>query len=244
MNKIILSVCIIFFAAPQFLFGENGWNKADQELELDIAQSSDQNQSLSTSEDYMVVEDSILLISNEPQNGSDEDTNCSNYNNNSTFQLIAEQVDHTIGSPYPTIWVDGYGSDDISNPLTIAEEDWIRSLKEDYSMQKEWSYTQSIATPSAYNLNDITIHSQRPLTKGFELKTLPNPLQDLSFFEMKKEIQNGSIEIYNWTGEVVMQKKIKGNQFGLKRNDLTTGIYFYKITANGKAINAGEIIVN
>jgi len=40
------------------------------------------------------------------------------------------------------------------------------------------------------------------------------------------------------------QQKFNGKQFELKRNDLKSGIYFYKISDEGTVINAGKIIIN
>ncbi|HFC00470.1 MAG TPA: T9SS type A sorting domain-containing protein, partial [Phaeodactylibacter sp.] len=35
-----------------------------------------------------------------------------------------------------------------------------------------------------------------------------------------------------------------GNQLELQRNNLKSGIYFYKISDGGNAINSGKIVVN
>ena len=61
---------------------------------------------------------------------------------------------------------------------------------------------------------------------------------------MNKEIKNGLIEIYDVSGKLAWQQKFNGKQFELKRNDLKSGIYFYKISEEGKAINSGKIVVN
>jgi hypothetical protein len=46
------------------------------------------------------------------------------------------------------------------------------------------------------------------------------------------------------SGRLAWQQKFNGNEFELKRNNLNAGIYFYKISENGNAINSGKIIVN
>ena len=61
---------------------------------------------------------------------------------------------------------------------------------------------------------------------------------------MKKEIKNGLFELYDATGKLAYQQKFNGSEFELKRNNLNTGIYFYKISENGNAINSGKIVVN
>ena len=90
----------------------------------------------------------------------------------------------------------------------------------------------------------LTVSTQRPTSEQTRIHVYPNPLQEFAIFEMKKEIKNGLIEIYDISGRLAWQQKFNGKQFELKRNDLKSGIYFYKITEDGQAINAGKIIVN
>lgn len=92
--------------------------------------------------------------------------------------------------------------------------------------------------------NFITVSTQRPIKENYSLLVRPNPLQEFAFFEMKKEIKNGLFELYDVSGRLVWQQKFSGAQLELKRNDLTSGIYFYKISENGNAINSGKIIIN
>ena len=62
---------------------------------------------------------------------------------------------------------------------------------------------------------------------------------------MKKEIKNGLFELYDLNGKLAWQQRFNGNQFEFHRNEnLKSGIYFYKISENGQAINSGKIIIN
>ena len=93
-------------------------------------------------------------------------------------------------------------------------------------------------------LDFVTVSLQNPIQEENRIHVYPNPLQDFAIFEMKKEIKDGLIEIYDISGKLAWQQKVSGKQFELKRNDLKSGIYFYKITDGGQAINSGKIVVN
>lgn len=92
--------------------------------------------------------------------------------------------------------------------------------------------------------NFITVSTQRPIKEDYSLLVRPNPFQGFAIFEMKKEIKDGLFELYDVTGKLAWQQKFSGSEFELKRNTLTAGIYFYKISGNGNAINSGKIIIN
>ena len=90
----------------------------------------------------------------------------------------------------------------------------------------------------------ITVSIQRPVSENYSLKVRPNPMQDFAVIELEKEIQNGFFELYDGNGKLAWQQKFHGKLFEIQRNQLHSGIYFYKISENGKAINSGKIIVN
>jgi uncharacterized repeat protein (TIGR01451 family) len=90
----------------------------------------------------------------------------------------------------------------------------------------------------------ITVSLQNPISEQDRILVRPNPMQDYAIFELEKNIQNGQFELYDLSGRLAWQQKFNGNEFELKRNNLNAGIYFYKISENGNAINSGKIIVN
>lgn len=93
-------------------------------------------------------------------------------------------------------------------------------------------------------LNFITVSLQNPISEKDRILVRPNPMQDYAIFELEKEIRDGIFELYDVSGKQAWQQKFDGNQFELQRNNLTPGIYFYKISENGHAINSGKIVVN
>ena len=109
-----------------------------------------------------------------------------------------------------------------------------------------FDYNDPIITNETFHtigLDFVTVSLQNPITEDSRIHVYPNPLQDFAIFEMKKEVKNGWVEIYDLSGKLAWQQKINGKQFELKRNDLKSGIYFYKITDGGQAINSGKIVV-
>lgn len=90
----------------------------------------------------------------------------------------------------------------------------------------------------------VSILDQRPISEQKKILSKPFSFQDFAVFEMKTKIKNGEVTFFNQTGNQAYQQKFSGNEFELKRTDLTAGIYFYKISENGNAINSGKIIIN
>lgn len=110
-----------------------------------------------------------------------------------------------------------------------------------------FDYNDPIITNETFHTlgeNFITVSTQRPIEEDYSLLVKPNPLQEYAIFEMKKEIKNGFFELYDVSGKLAYQQKFNGSEFELKRNNLNAGIYFYKISENGNAINSGKIIIN
>ena len=109
-----------------------------------------------------------------------------------------------------------------------------------------FDYNEPIITNQTVHtigLDFITVSLQNPIAEDTRVHVYPNPLQDFAIFKMEKEVKDGWMEIYDLSGKLAWQQKINGKQFELKRNDLKSGIYFYKITDEGNAINSGKIVV-
>ena len=90
----------------------------------------------------------------------------------------------------------------------------------------------------------VSILDQRPNSEQTKILSRPFTFQDFATLEMKTTIENGEIIFFDQTGNQAYQQKFSGAEFELKRNDLNAGIYFYKISENGNAINSGKIMVN
>ncbi|MFK7775509.1 MAG: T9SS type A sorting domain-containing protein [Saprospiraceae bacterium] len=110
-----------------------------------------------------------------------------------------------------------------------------------------FDYNPPIFTNETFHtlgLNFITVSLQNPISEKDRILVRPNPMQDYAIFELEKEIRDGLFELYDVSGKQAWQQKFDGKQFELQRNNLTPGIYFYKISENGYAINSGKLVVN
>ncbi len=90
----------------------------------------------------------------------------------------------------------------------------------------------------------LSILTQRPNHAGNKLLSRQNSFRDFTILKLRTAIEHGEIKLFDQMGKLVFQQKFNGSQFELKRNDLTTGIYFYNISENGDVINSGKIIIN
>jgi hypothetical protein len=90
----------------------------------------------------------------------------------------------------------------------------------------------------------LTILTQRPNRAENKLLSRQNNFRDFTTLKLRTAIENGEIKLFDQLGKLACQQKFSGHEFELKRNDLTTGIYFYTISENGNAINSGKIIIN
>ncbi|MFK8009010.1 MAG: T9SS type A sorting domain-containing protein [Saprospiraceae bacterium] len=377
------SICIDSHIYPDtFCITNPNWNGAFVEVDVTCEDSTATfylentgDVTMPSQNEYIVIEDAILLFTNEFQLMPSEIDSFSIPTNGSTFQLIAEQVENAPGDPYPTAWIEGCGTngngsfslgylnqfslgdnnpfedtdctfataafdpnDKQGFPLGYDDEHFIRpntdleyqirfqntgtdtaftvvirdtiapeldipsiqvgAASHDYTWrifgenvleftfnvimlpdsnvnepashgfvefkisQKEdlplgtviknnaaiyFDYNDPIITNETFHTlgeNFITVSTQRPIKEDYSLLVRPNPLQEFAIFEMKKEIKNGLFELYDATGKLAWQQKFNGSEFELKRNNLNAGIYFYKISENGNAINSGKIVVN
>ncbi len=90
----------------------------------------------------------------------------------------------------------------------------------------------------------LSILTQRPNHAGNKLLSRQNSFRDFTTLKLRTATENGEIKLFDQLGKLAWQQKFSGAEFELKRNDLKSGIYFYKISENGNAINSGKIIIN
>ena len=77
-------------------------------------------------------------------------------------------------------------------------------------------------------------------------KVYPNPTNNLLNIEYTIDTESkASISIYNTVGNFVLEKELdtKANKHQLSFKKFNNGIYYYKITVNGKQYDEGKIVV-
>lgn len=89
-------------------------------------------------------------------------------------------------------------------------------------------------------INDAT----EVFVPNVKLEAFPNPFVDAIFFEIKgKTIQEGIFNLYDLNGRQLRKESFSGNDFQVYRKNLTTGMYVFKIEADGQWISSGKILV-
>src|SRR5690606_38336658 len=73
------------------------------------------------------------------------------------------------------------------------------------------------------------------------LKLYPNPVTDMLQISSKTDIN--SVEIYNINGQLLMQQELNAPNGQMNLSNLSTGIYFAKVSANS-ATETFKIIKN
>lgn len=136
----------------------------------------------------------------------------------------------------------GANEDVLNDNLTIIE-DAILLMEDKSSITNEISNEES-EIENWEELEFVTILSQRPNTEESRILNWSNPFKDFATLELKSATKNGEVKLFDKSGKVVLEQKIKGQQFELERKDLDSGVYFFSITDDGQAINAGKIILN
>lgn len=77
-----------------------------------------------------------------------------------------------------------------------------------------------------------------------QLFNFPNPFKTSTIIQLKKPIMNGMVEIYNKQGQTVdALSYLNGNVITLKKGNLSSGLYFYRVTSMGEFIGVGKLII-
>ncbi len=90
----------------------------------------------------------------------------------------------------------------------------------------------------------ITVAIGTPLLSSVDISAFPNPFEESATIKVEglnfKEL---SLHVFDINGRLISFDKTQGNQFVLKRNGLTSGMYFYQIIGDGKLVGVGKVIV-
>lgn len=93
----------------------------------------------------------------------------------------------------------------------------------------------------------VNIPEQHPGKTDGEIvkRVYPNPFSDYTTFELNLEnVQGFLLSLYNIDGQLVRQFPISSSRFTLKRGELTSGLYFFRIENNEQSlIDRGKLVV-
>ena len=63
--------------------------------------------------------------------------------------------------------------------------------------------------------------------------------------QFSRPLSNGTLKIYNALGiEILKVERINNQEIVIERNNLSNGIYFYKIEENKAVLSRGSFMVN
>ncbi|HLS29266.1 MAG TPA: T9SS type A sorting domain-containing protein, partial [Flavobacteriaceae bacterium] len=75
-----------------------------------------------------------------------------------------------------------------------------------------------------------------------KLSIYPNPVKDQLYIENLTE--NVQIEIYDLSGKEMLIKELNKTNRQVNVSQLSTGVYFYGLSQNGKMVKTGKLIKN
>lgn len=83
-----------------------------------------------------------------------------------------------------------------------------------------------------------------PKYSNREIHFAPNPFQTELTITTKSGFRNATLEIYNSIGQLVKKvSDLNGETLNIKRENLTSGLYFTHLTEAGKTISKNKIII-
>lgn len=91
---------------------------------------------------------------------------------------------------------------------------------------------------------EISTSTSEVFVPGVAVNIYPNPFVESATIELEGiSIHNGTFEIFDITGRNIQTQRFSGNQVTVQRADLTSGLYFYQLSGDGRRINNGKIFV-
>ncbi len=95
------------------------------------------------------------------------------------------------------------------------------------------------------NIDSITLNMPVIYAQDISVKVYPNPFNSTTTFEIQGINEPVTFELYNIIGEQVKSiSEITDKKFIISRENLSNGIYIYKISSKDKLICAGKLVVN
>lgn|GEM_PF-2748757 len=99
--------------------------------------------------------------------------------------------------------------------------------------------------PVFYSWNNMPTSTEYNSDKNyFSVKIFPNPLSSLTTLQTNKILKGATLTVYNLFGQQVKQmKNISGQTISLYRDNLLSGLYFIRLTQDGKIFTTDKLII-
>lgn len=113
---------------------------------------------------------------------------------------------------------------DFNEPIITDES--FHTIKEDY-------LEFVVGTKDIHKANFLSVSIQ------------PNPFSDATVIEVEDSTaQEYYLQIYDMQGRILRNVQQTNNKFTIRKGNLTSGIYFYRIYTSSNKVNAGKLIVH
>ena len=94
-----------------------------------------------------------------------------------------------------------------------------------------------------YNLG-LSVNLNESANSKNKIEIYPNPFSFSTTLSFEKGLQNATIEVYNSSGQKVRETNdLSGKSIILGRDDLPGGVYFIRVTQNGKPLAIQKLII-
>jgi len=92
---------------------------------------------------------------------------------------------------------------------------------------------------------EIVTSSEEVFVPGVQVQVEPNPFVESAIINVEglTDFHNFTFSLYDPQGRVLRHEQHATNRIPLQRGDLTAGLYFYRIEADGRLLNTGKLIV-
>lgn len=121
-----------------------------------------------------------------------------------------------------------------NNPILFASGGNINSIEYDNVKKKLYAQHWDASIPAGIN----------PFSKLTSLVFHPNPFSTQTTLQTDNSFHNATLTVDNCFGQTVMQmKNISGQTVTLQRDNLPSGVYFVRLTQDGKVIAVDKLVV-
>jgi hypothetical protein len=97
--------------------------------------------------------------------------------------------------------------------------------------------------PSTYGCQ-LIFTGANELKNKQNISFFPNPFSDQATLHTDKLLQNASLTVYNSFGQVVKQTdQLSGETIIFQRENLQSGVYFYRLLENNKIISTDKFVI-
>jgi len=116
-----------------------------------------------------------------------------------------------------------------------------------------FNYTAPVQTNEVRHVVDsfprfvvLTVDTDDQPLPGVKIKVSPNPFTESVKFEIEAEgrvFKELTFNVYDAVGRQINTQTFSGNQFMYYRDQLTPGIYFYRLESEGQLLNSGKLLI-